>query len=102
MSRLEKLLKLAAAEPDDAFLQYGLGLEYAQLERWQEALDAFDQALILDPNLIAAFHQKSRAELKLGRRDAAKATLANGVAVAQAQGQTHAANEMGKMLEALQ
>ena len=101
MSRLEQLRKLAAAQPEDPFTHYGVGLEYANLEQWEEALAAFQRALELDAQYIAAHMQKSRVELRLGRRDAAGAALRAGIAAARAKGDRHAADEMGKMLEAL-
>ena len=99
MSRLEQLRKLAAVSPADPFTHYGVGLECAALEHWAEALAAFEQVLGLDPRYSAAYLQKARAELKLGRRDAAAGTLRAGIAVAQASGETHAASEMQKTLE---
>lgn len=101
MTRLQKLLQLAATTPDDPFTHYGVGLEYAQLERWDDALHAFDQALRVDAGYIAAYHQKARAALKLGQRDAATDALCAGIAAARARGERHEADEMQKMLEAL-
>jgi lipoprotein NlpI len=101
MSRLERLCRLAAADPRDPFLQYGLGLEYAQLEQWDAALAAFEGALALDPQYHAAHLPKAQAELKLGRRDAARATLGAGIAVALARGEKHAADELRKVLDTL-
>jgi tetratricopeptide (TPR) repeat protein len=101
MTRLEKLRKLADATPDDPFIHYGVGLEYVNLEKWPEALECFRIALRLDTNYIAAYYQKSRAELRLGQRDAAKDTLTKGIVAAKLQNQKHAADEMLKTLESL-
>jgi tetratricopeptide (TPR) repeat protein len=101
VSRLEKLQKLAAADPGDPFVHYGLGLEYAQLERWEEARAAFAHVLELDPHYVAAHLQKARAELRLGRRDIARQSLQTGIAVATSRGDKHAADEMSKLLETL-
>ncbi len=102
MTRLEKLRKLAEATPDDPFIHYGVGLEHVNLEQWSEALECFRTALQLDVNYIAAYYQKSRTELKLGQRDAAKETLTKGIVAAKLQNQKHAADEMLKMLESLE
>jgi tetratricopeptide (TPR) repeat protein len=101
MSRLDQLRKLAESQPDDALAQYGVGLECMQLERWEEAIAAFQRTLSLDRGYSAAYFQKARAELQLGRRAAAAATLKAGIAAADAKGETHTASEMKKMLEAL-
>ena len=101
MSRLEQLRKLAALSPSDPFTHYGVGLECLALERWAEAITTFERVLALDPRYSAAYAQKARAELKLGRRPAATATLQAGIATAQASGETHAASEMQKTLETM-
>ncbi len=101
MSRLDQLQKLAAAQPNDPFMHYGVALECTKLERWDEAIAAFDRALALDPGYTAAHMQKGQLQIRLGRRDAAITTLRAGVAAARAKAEKHAADEMNKMLEAL-
>jgi tetratricopeptide (TPR) repeat protein len=101
MSRLDQLRKLAAAQPDDPFTHYGVGLECVQLTRWEEALVAFEQTLRIDPQYSAAYMQKARVELKLAKREAAAATLKAGIAVASGKGETHAVSKMQELLESL-
>ena len=101
MSRLEQLQKLVAAQPDDPLGHYGVALELMQLERWQEAVAAFERALAIDDGYSAAHYQKARALVKLGRREEARATLRTGIAAAQAKGETHTADSMREMLETL-
>ena len=101
MSRLDQLRRLAAAQPNDPFMHYGVGLECVQLERWEEALAAFERTLEVDPQYSAAYSQKARVELKLGRREAAAGTLHAGIAVAAGKGETHAVSKMQELLESL-
>jgi tetratricopeptide (TPR) repeat protein len=101
VTRLEQLQKLVALAPDDPLAHYGVGLEYMQLERWTEAIAAFEQTLRVDQQYLAALQQKARAELKLGDRAAARASLAAGLALAQARGERHAADDIRKSLETL-
>lgn len=101
MSRLEQLQKLAAAQPDDPLIHYGLGLEWMQLEQWQEAIEAFQRTIQIDARYYPAYQQKARAELKLARRAEAAATLETGIALAQTAGDLHAADQMRKTLETL-
>lgn len=100
-SRLEQLRQLAAAQPNDPLAQYGLALEYVQLERWDEALAAFDRTLEIDRRYTAAHFQKARVQLKQGRREVAAQTLDAGIAAAEANGEAHTASEMRKLREAL-
>ena len=102
MSRLDQLRKLAQAQPDDPFAHYGVGLECMQLERWDEALVAFNLALAADANYITAFYQKALAEVKLGQRSTAAETLRTGMPIAAQAGEKHAVAEMRKMLETLE
>lgn len=101
MTRLEQLRKLAALEPHDPFTHYSVGLECLELERWDEALAAFDAALARDPQYFAAQPQRARVLLKLGRRADAADALRAGVAAAQLAGDRHAADHMTGLLEAL-
>jgi tetratricopeptide (TPR) repeat protein len=101
MTRIDQLLKLAQSQPDDPLIHYGIGLEYANQERWAEALAMLERTLKIDPQYVAAFFQKARAELKLGRRSDAAATLAAGIRQADERGDRHSADEMRKMLETL-
>ncbi|MBU0639030.1 MAG: tetratricopeptide repeat protein [Planctomycetes bacterium] len=101
MTRLEQLQKLAALHPDDAMLPYGIGLEYINLERWTDAIAAFDQALKLDNNLSAAHYHKARSEIKDGRHESARATLATGIEVALAAGDRKTVSEMHQLLDTI-
>lgn len=100
-SRIEQLRKLVQAQPDDPFSHYGLGLEYMKLEQFDEALAAFDHAIALDANYVAAYLQKAQAELKLNRREQAGETLRSGMTAARNAGDNHSADEMQKILETL-
>jgi tetratricopeptide (TPR) repeat protein len=101
VSRLEQLRQLAAAQPNDPFMHYGVALECVKLERWDDALAAFEHALALDASYTAAHMQKAQLQIRLGRRDAAAETLRTGIAAARAKSEKHTADEMNKMLEAL-
>jgi tetratricopeptide (TPR) repeat protein len=101
MSRLEQLQKLAAADPSDPLTHYGVGLELFKLERFDEAIAAFDRALAIDAGYTAAFFQKARAQMKCGRGADARATLEAGIKLATAAGDQHTADEMRKTLEAM-
>jgi len=101
VTRLERLQQLAATQPDDPLTHYAIGLELLAQERAAEARDAFNRVLALDSRYTPALMQRARAEIKLGLRDAAVATLADGIAAAQAAGDRHAADEMRKLREAL-
>ncbi len=101
MSRLEQLLKLAETSPKDPLSHYALGLEYINLERWDDAAAAFAKALDVDNRYTAAYYHKARAEIRAGKRGAAKATLAAGMECARANGDMKTEREMRELLETI-
>jgi tetratricopeptide (TPR) repeat protein len=99
-SRIERLRRLAAAEPNDPFVQYGLGIELMNLEEWPAALEAFERVLALDAAYAGAHLSKAKVEFKLGQTEAARATLSAGIAVAERRGDAHAADLLRELLGA--
>lgn len=101
MSRLDQLLKLVALDPRDPMTHYGLGLEYLKLERFDDAIRAFDGALAADGKYSTAYYHKARTQAAAGRPGDARATLQTGIAVAQSAGDWHAKGEMEELLTTL-
>ena len=95
--RLEQLLKLAQATPDDPLAHYAAGLELCHLERWDEAVAAFDRALAANASYSAAYFHKGKAQLKAGQGAAARATLDAGIVVAQKAGDMKTVKEMTEL-----
>lgn len=101
MSRLEQLQTLLATEPDDAFLNFGIAMELAKVQRFEESLAQFERTIALDPNYIAAYFQKAKTMLAMGDDEAAKEGLLRGIAQATACGEHHAKGEMEELLATL-
>jgi predicted Zn-dependent protease len=101
MSRLEQLQKLLAKEPDDSFLNFGLAMEFAKAQRYEESLSQFDRTIALEPNYIAAHFQKGRTLISMGEESRARAALETGIRQAQLCGETHAQGEMQELLDSL-
>ncbi len=98
MSRLEQLRKLVLVDPADPLSHYGLALELLNLERWQEAADAFGQAIECDPNYSAAYYHQARAYQADGQAESARDVLTRGIEVAAAQGDLKTVGEMRDLL----
>ncbi len=101
MSRVEQLRKLAAASPADPLAHYGLGLEYIQLEHWDDAVAAFDAAIAIDADYSAAYYHLARAFIAQGNPQEAGTALTRGVAVATAQGDMKTVGEMQELKASL-
>jgi len=101
MSRLQQLLNLVRVAPEDALPHYSLGLEYARLGEWENALAAFDATLRVDQDYSAAYYQKARVEIELGRPEVARATLRCGMDTARAARDWHTVAEMQALAETI-
>jgi predicted Zn-dependent protease len=101
MSKLEQLEKLLVKEPEDAFLNFGMAIELAKAQRYDESLARFDRAVATDPNYVAAHHHKAKTLITMGEVDRAKAELEKGITQAAACGEMHAKSEMEELLNSL-
>ena len=100
-SRREKIEALLAAEPDDVFLRYSLALELEGEGRWEEGLEILETLARGTPPYVPAFHMAARHLVARGKIDDARRALREGIEVARAQGEAHAASEMSELLMSL-
>lgn len=100
-SRREKIESMLAAEPGDQFLRYSLACEYDNEERSEDALALFRGLMSDKPPHVHAFFRGAQLLVKLDRIDEARTFLRDGIETARAQGELHAAGEMGELLAAL-
>ncbi len=101
MSRIEQIRKLLAANGDDAFLLYSLGMELLGEGTAAQAADAFGRVLEVDPNYLAAYTQGAAACRQMGDVTGALRLLEKGLALAKSQGDQHTADRIILLLEAL-
>jgi Flp pilus assembly protein TadD len=100
-SRKEQIQEMLADDPNDAFLHYGLGMEYAGEGNDEEAVRCFREALRVDPGYIPAYMHAGKFLGRLGRLEEAREAWQKGIAVARQKGDLHAAEEMQGMLAGL-
>lgn len=101
MSRIEQIRTLLASDPADAFLNFALGMEYAKAGQPAGALAQFVRVNELDPNHVGAYAQRASMLIALERREEARSTLTEGVAVAERVGDAHMADQMRESLTLL-
>lgn len=101
MSKEEKLRALLAAEPNDGFLNFGLAMELAKQERWDESFAQFDRLIEVDPNYVGAYFHKGKTLASINRIDEARVELRRGIAKAGEVGDLHAKGEMEEFLAGL-
>ncbi len=98
-ARLESLLSLAEKEPDNFFVRYGLAMEYARLNRTEDALRTFRDLLQREPLYLPAYLQLGTLLVRCGQMQEAQHTFAEGIRVATQKADWHAKSELEAALE---
>jgi tetratricopeptide (TPR) repeat protein len=96
---LERLQGFLNDDPDDVFTHYAIALEYAGMNRTEEALAVFRDILARDPSYIPAHQQLGLLLARLDRKEEAREAFERGIAAAG--GDPHARMEMQESLDEL-
>lgn len=99
MDKIAGLTEILAQNPRDSFARYGLAMALAGEGREEEALQEFATITANAPDYVPAYQMSAQTLLRLGRTEAAKARLTEGLAACGRTGNTHAASEMQAMLD---
>ena len=100
--RLNKLLTMLEREPRDAFLLYGVALEYKKMNEPTKAVEFLDRVIAVDPGYCYAYHQKGLTFESTGDLESAKRAYRDGISAAQRKGDAHAAEEIGAALSLIE
>lgn len=101
MSRIEALQGFLKNDPADSFSRYALALEWAKVERHDDAVRELTEVIARDPDYVAAYYQLGQIQAALGRSGEAAATLRDGIAVASRIKDDHTRSELEAALAAL-
>ena len=96
--RLQALLAIAEAQPEEVMIWYGLANEYVKLERWSEAVEALRRTVALNPDYTSAYQMLGTALMNLDQREAARLAWTKGVEVATRTGAWKARDHMERLL----
>jgi tetratricopeptide (TPR) repeat protein len=99
--RLEKLMAMREADPDDAFCAYAIAMEHAKAGRVEEAIGWLDETLRLDGSHAYACYQKARLLADVGRTEEAGAMIEAGLQIAESANDAKAAEELRELRAAL-
>lgn len=97
--RLEMLLSMTEKGSRDPFAWYGLGMEYRNLGRLDEAIGTFEKLREIDASYLPAYHMAGVVLIELERRQDAKAWLERGLELALAQGNQKTYSEIQTILD---
>ncbi len=93
------LTEILQQNPADSFARYGLAMAYVADGKSDEALREFAETIERNPDYVPAYQMSAQQLMKAGRVEEAKARLEAGLAACDRTGNSHAASEMGGMLD---
>jgi predicted Zn-dependent protease len=99
MDKIAMLTEILKQNPADSFARYGLAMAYVAEGKSEEALREFAETIERNPDYVPAYQMSAQQLIKAGRVDEAKARLEAGLAACDRTGNSHAASEMGGMLD---
>jgi tetratricopeptide (TPR) repeat protein len=99
--RISAIKAMLEKTPDDVFLHYSLGMEYASAGRHDEGACEFRRCVELDGNYLPAYVEAGKCLRSSGRLAEAREIFAAGMALAAMQGQTHMQDYIRQQLEGL-
>lgn len=99
--RLTQLLKLITEMPHDAFLKYGIALEYVSRNDDIEALRHFTELKADKPDYLALYYQLGKLYERLDRTDTAIECYQEGISIARSQKDRHTLSELQSALDEL-
>ncbi len=82
-NRIQQLLALLQEDPDDAFLNYALGLEYLAENNLHQAQQFFEKSLSLNPHYIPAYYQLGILFYNLNQSEKSLHYLKKGLRIAK-------------------
>jgi predicted Zn-dependent protease len=96
--RIEAFKAMAAQQPEQEMVWYGLANEYVKLERWDEAADALRRVVKLNADFTAAYQMLGTALLNQGQREEARRAWTDGIEVANRTGAWKARQHMETLM----
>jgi tetratricopeptide (TPR) repeat protein len=100
-SRLETLEEFLAANPNDAFVRYGLAQEYLKQGRAEQAVEQFQAILECNAEYKAAYYHLGQALERLGRLEEAREAYRRGIEVTTRLADLHTRSELQTALDLL-
>ena len=97
--RIEQLHRMLAADPDDAFCLYALGMEYVARDEPTRGVAHLEQSLRTDPDQPYAHFHLARCHARMGEQAKADEAVTLGLEAAQRTGDSNAANELAELRE---
>lgn len=96
--RIAQFRKMATDDPENDLAHYRLGQELMRVERYDEAVPAFQRTLELNPPFSKVYSLLAQCFKALNRRDEALQTAEKGYQIATQRGDNMPRDEIGKLI----
>ena len=100
-SRIAMFKEVLQTDPNDPMVYFGLGQEYMRQGSFAEAIEAFENAVRLNPQYSAAYRSLGECLEKTGQGPKAKEAYEKGIPIAEKLGDLEAAKAMKAFLKRL-
>lgn len=100
-NRIDVLKAMVSQKPADAFVRYGLAMEYVKSGELEQAVSEFRAVLANDPEYAYAYFHGGQTLEKLGLFDEARQMYEKGIEITRRKGDSKAMSELQAALELL-
>ena len=101
MDRIARIKELLQSQPNDAFLQHALALEYIKLGDDSGARALFEALLAREPGYVGSYYHLAKLLERQGEEQAAISVYEEGMRQARAASDNHAFSELRSAYEEL-
>jgi len=99
--RIAEIEKMLADSPDDVFLRYSLGMEYASADQFEQAVAEFRRCIELEAEYLAAYVEAGKCLRSAGELAEARKIFAAGMGLAAASGESHMRDFIQQQLDSI-
>jgi predicted Zn-dependent protease len=101
-SRLQQLLDFHRKDPSDAFIRYGIALQYTSQQQYDEALSWFEDLRTGFPDYLPTYYMLGDLYRRLNRFSDARTVYGEGLQIARRANDTHTFSEISAALDELE
>lgn len=102
INRIERLKNFLKSDPEDAFLNYALAMEYLAIQSLQMAEKQLEWILEKHPDYIPVYYQLGKLRADSGNPDSAAMLYQTGIAKCKETGDAKTASELRMALEEIE
>lgn len=99
--RIDEIGKMLADSPDDVFLHYSLGMEYASGGQFCRAVTEFRRCIELEGGYLAAYVEAGKCLRSAGKLAEARDVFATGMELAATSGESHMRDFIQQQLDSI-